>query len=178
MEEQKNDLEDRVGAIQDESERQMKENIGLRETIRELEHQLDKKEEQLQDKKGQGMLGLAGRYLEPAESDRGGNLPMQMPDSDLETKTKKLKKKLMQKDEKVKQLENKERYLHDEIVKLEELNKRLDEHVERTESEVRDKDIAITTQRQTLKQLELENQMLTADKSNRMQATDLNSHQI
>ena len=38
----------------------------------------------------------------------------------------------MQKDEKVKQLENKERYLHDEIVNLEELNKRLDEQVERT----------------------------------------------
>ena len=155
----------------------MKENIQLRETIKDLEDELAKKEEQLQEKKGQGILG--GRYLEPGgDTDRVGNMPMQMPETDLEAKNKKLRKKLLQKDEKVKSLENKEKYLHDEIVKLEELNKRLDEHVDKVESEVRDKDIAMTTMRQTIKQLELEIQMLQADKMNRLEANDVNSQQI
>jgi hypothetical protein len=66
----------------------------------------------------------------------------------------------MQKDEKLKLLEAQEKLLSEQIQKIDSLNTTLSDKLEKLEEESRSKFFEVKTMEQTIKQLQLENQMI------------------
>lgn len=87
-----------------------------------MKEKIEEMEAALQEKKGDGLLAKHLRADGPNDSMDPISLPESKEFDELSVKNKKLKKKLQQKDDKVKQLEHKVTYLGDEITKLEEIN--------------------------------------------------------
>lgn len=106
-------------------------------------------------------------------------MTQQLPDSkdlsEVLLKNKKLKKKLQQKDDKQKQLEHKQAYMEQELKKLEQINAKFKTDLEGSQTKFGMKEIELKTMEQTIRKMELEKQMLIAEKRGHIEASDTTS---